>query len=54
MVKVSLTEKQAKKLSEVLWESQDEGPWGKGWASDELAELRNIVDNAIKAEDGNS
>ena len=43
---LSLTKKQIDKLSEILWEYTDEGPMYSGWASDELIELRNIIDNA--------
>ena len=43
---VPLTKKQIDKLSEILWEYTDEGPMYDGWASDELSELRNVIDNA--------
>ena len=52
MIKVLLTDEQARKLSEVLWEYTDEGPMFNGWASDELTELRNIIDDARMSEDG--
>jgi hypothetical protein len=45
---IKLTKEQAEKLSEVLWDTQDEGPCGEGWASDELSELRGIVDAALE------
>lgn len=47
-VVLELTKKQANKLSDVLWDTSDEGPEHEGWASDELSELRSIVDAAIK------
>lgn len=46
---IKLTKKQAEKLSDVLSYAQDEGPSPEGWASNELEELREIVDNAIKS-----
>lgn len=39
MVTITLTKEQAEKLSAVLWDAQDEGPRGDGWASDTLIEL---------------
>lgn len=44
MVTVRLTRKQLEKLEEVLWEAQDEGPYGQGWASPELQGLRALFD----------
>jgi hypothetical protein len=44
------THKQLEKLSEILWDYQDEGPAGAGWASEELASLRAIVARAITRE----
>jgi hypothetical protein len=41
------TREQLEKLSEILWNFQDEGPAGAGWASKELEELRSIVDRAL-------
>lgn len=46
-VLVRLTKAQAEALSHKLWHLQDEGPAGYGWASDELQELRDIVDASI-------
>lgn len=46
-VLVRLTEAQAKTLSGKLWSLQDEGPINSGWASDELQELRDIIDASI-------
>ena len=46
-VLVRLTEAQAKALSRKLWSLDDKGPMGSGWASDELQELRDIVDASI-------
>lgn len=46
-VLVRLTEAQAKALSRKLWSLDDRGPTGSGWASDELQELRDIVDASI-------
>lgn len=48
-VLVRLTKAQAEALSLKLWHLQDEGPAGSGWASDELQELRDIVDKSIGA-----
>lgn len=42
---IKLTKDQAKKLLDVLYDTQDEGPLGEGWASNELEELRDIVSN---------
>ena len=48
-VLVRLTKPQAEALSHKLWHLQDEGQAGSGWASDELQELRDIVDKSIGA-----
>jgi hypothetical protein len=47
MVTLILTDEQADKLSETLWEAQDMGPATEGWKSDELTELCDLVDRAI-------
>lgn len=39
-----LTAAQLRALSDVLWAAQDEGPPIEGWASQQLQELREIVD----------
>jgi hypothetical protein len=46
------TRKQLEKLSEILWDYQDEGPAGAGWASKELAGLRDAVDQALRDREG--
>jgi len=46
------TRQQLEKLSEILWNYQDEGPAGAGWPSKELAELRGIVDEALRNREG--
>ena len=48
MIIIVLSEKQAENLSNILWDTQDEGPVGEGWASDELEELRGIIDDTIE------
>lgn len=48
-VLVRLTKAQAEALSHKLWHLQDEGPAGYGWASDELQELRDTIDESIGA-----
>lgn len=47
---ITLTPEQAEKLSEILWEAQDEGPRHEGWSSPELDALRGIVDAAIESQ----
>jgi hypothetical protein len=42
------TREQLEMLSEILWNYQDEGPAGAGWASKELAGLRAAVDEALR------
>jgi hypothetical protein len=49
---LKLSSKQAKDLQEALYEVQDEGPAGEGWASDKVAALRIFVDAAIEAKAG--
>ena len=44
-----LTYEQLKKLEEILSATEDLGPSGEGWCSDELIELQSIVAEAIKA-----
>ena len=44
-----LSYEQLKKLEEVLSSTEDLGPSGEGWCSDELIELQGIVAEAIKA-----
>jgi hypothetical protein len=46
------TRKQLEKLSEILWNYQDEGPAGAGWASEELTGLRDAVDQALRDREG--
>lgn len=46
------TRQQLEKLSEILWNYQDEGPAGAGWASKELVELRGIVDEVLRNREG--
>ena len=46
------TRQQLEKLSEILWDYQDEGPAGAGWASKELAGLRDAVDQALRDQEG--
>ena len=43
---IELTPEQSENLEYILWRTQDEGPDGEGWASDELQELRDIVEEA--------
>jgi hypothetical protein len=50
MFPVYLTEKQLEKLHDVLLYTQDEGPIGQGWASDELINLRGVVGLAKAAQ----
>jgi len=45
---ITLTREQAEKLEDVLSFTQDEGPWGEGWQSDELMELCEIVEKALQ------
>lgn len=44
-----LTYEQLKKLEEILSATEDCGPTGEGWCSDELIGLQDIVSEAIKA-----
>lgn len=46
------TRQQLEKLSEILWNHQDEGPAGAGWASKELTGLRDVVDTALREREG--
>lgn len=39
MYEIRLTEQQLKKLLDVLWAYDDEGPRGEGWKSQDLCEL---------------
>lgn len=41
-IEVRLTPEQLEKLIDVLWDAQDEGPTGYGWASPELEKLRAL------------
>lgn len=50
-VSLSLTREQLEFLSSVLWSARDCGPPSCGWASAELQELRNMVDDEIEALD---
>ena len=46
------TRQQLEKLSEILYDYQDEGPTGEGWASKELVGLRDAVDQALRDQEG--
>ena len=46
------TRQQLEKLSKILRNHQDEGPAGYGWPSEELVELRSIVDTALRDGEG--
>jgi hypothetical protein len=48
-VYVRITRKQLEKLVDVLEGTQDEGPYNAGWASKELAELRNLFGVELEA-----
>lgn len=48
-VSVRMTRKQLEKLVDVLNETQDEGPFGEGWASPELSELRGLFSSELEA-----
>jgi hypothetical protein len=43
-----LTKEQAEKLLEIIEGTQDEGPFGEGWSSDELDTLRSLVAKTIR------
>ena len=43
MNKLTLTDKQLEFLKDILIEHCDEGPQGFGWGSDELIELRDVI-----------
>lgn len=45
---LELTPEQAEKLSEVLWECEDSQDSTGKWSSEELEELRAIIDKAIE------
>ena len=45
-VTLRLTPRQYEKLLDVLIESQDEGPKGEGWKSDELTALVDFIEAA--------
>lgn len=47
MVTLQLTDEQVEDLQEILSSARDEGPEGEGWASNELTELRALVNQAI-------
>ena len=47
MVRLILTECQARNLERILYDTTDEGPLHEGWASSELSELRDIVSSGI-------
>jgi hypothetical protein len=50
IITIPLSAKQIQKISLILANTQDEGPEGEGWATEELKELREIFksyDNAI-------
>ncbi len=44
---IKLTINQAERLSEILQDTTDQDPTDEGWASNELLELRGVVDAAI-------
>ena len=44
---MEFTLEQLERLSEILWDYQDEGPIDEGWASEEVIKLRDLVDNKI-------
>ena len=48
MVIISLTEKQAERLLELLRDTDDKGPRDEGWKSPCLEEIVNSVSRAIK------
>lgn len=43
-----LTLEQLEMLNEKLYDLQDEGPPGEGWASDELKKLRDLTDKLLR------
>lgn len=47
VILLRLTAEQAKNLSDILVEARDEGPEDEGWQSEELRELRILVDETI-------
>ncbi len=52
MITITLNNKrQAEFLLQTLLETQDRGPTGVGWASNELIELREIVEKEIQSGD---
>lgn len=48
MVVLTLTDEQAERLSQVLWEVAGEGPLGSGEAAEKVVRLRELVDAEIK------
>ena len=49
LIRMKMTRKQAEKLSDVLSYAQDKGPVPHGWASDELEDVMEIVERALRA-----
>jgi hypothetical protein len=47
-ISVLLTRSQIDKLNEVLWDAQDEGPYGHGWASKEVDALRCFFSELVQ------
>lgn len=46
MINIELTEDQYDLLKGLIWSSQDEGPEGHGWKSEQLQELADLIDSA--------
>lgn len=44
---ISLTRKQLKFLQSIIGDTEDRGPAGDGWQSDELQDLCRIIDEQV-------